>query len=549
MQPQQLRKLVRRWTIPVVVITVIAAGVAFAVSRTLQPIYSATGSVLIVAAPGGSANNGVSPLNASQVTTTAAALMTEPPLLQQVIGELHLGGTADDLAKRVTATPETNTELVDVMVKDPDPALAATIANRVMSDYVDQVTQANQKRVDQAGAALQGQITQLGAQLSKDEDTLAPLAQRRQDTTQIKAQIQAETATLSQLTTNYSSFKAAQAQNEDSVSVAAAAATPTSPSSPKVLLNTILGGMAGLLIAVGLASLLEYLDQGLHSEADVTERLGVPCLGVIPRFTATRPGDPVAKGRRGKNSARHSQAAGEAFRRLRTNLVFSGLDEPLTSVVVTSVHPGEGKTRTAANLAVALAGAEKEVLLIDADMRKPSQHKVFDKPLYPGFSDVLIASAQAGTPVAPAIHTTKFPGLGVMTCGTIPPNPSELLASRRSVGVLRALESQHDIVVIDTPPAEALTDAVSAAANASATILVVEAGRTNATEAATAIAALRKVGAKVVGVVINKAREKDVGAYYYYDYSEKKGTPIEPLASNGALTATGERHPEAARSR
>jgi capsular exopolysaccharide synthesis family protein len=115
------------------------------------------------------------------------------------------------------------------------------------------------------------------------------------------------------------------------------------------------------------------------------------------------------------------------------------------------VRPAEGKSRTAANLAVALAGAEKQVLLIDADMRKPSQHKIFDKPMHPGLSGVLIASAQAGAPMVHAGHTTEFTGLGLMTCGTILPNPSELLTSRRSAGVLRALESQYDIVVIDTP--------------------------------------------------------------------------------------------------
>ncbi|GAC1513632.1 MAG: hypothetical protein NVS2B16_18940 [Chloroflexota bacterium] len=494
-------------------IALIAAIAALGVSRFLTPVYSATGNVLVVAGPQQNPSNGVS-LTSSQVTSTAAALMTEPPLLQRVINELHLREDVESLAKRVSATPERDTELVDVVVRDPSARRATDVANRLMADFAAQVTQQNEQRAGQAGKALQDQITQLESMIAQEQTDLVQEQQQRRDTSAIRAQIQANNGLLAQLTTNYGSFKAAQTQNLETVSVAAPATLPKSPSSPRVVINTLLGALAGLVLAGGLAALLEYLDQGLHSEEDVRTRLGVPCLGIIPRYHVSKTGKMAQK------SERRAHAAGEAYRRLRTNILFSSLDAPLRCVVVTSVRAGEGKSRTSANLAVALAASEKRVLLVDGDMRRPSQHRLFAQPMDYGVSDMLLATATHEGLILNGEHATRYPNLSLITCGTIPPNPSELLASSRAKALLRAFESQYDMVVVDTPPADVVGDALSLAANASATVVVIEAGKTNATEATRVIESIEKVGAKVVGVVLNKARERDLGAYYYYGYKD-----------------------------
>ncbi|MBJ7596305.1 MAG: polysaccharide biosynthesis tyrosine autokinase [Candidatus Dormibacteraeota bacterium] len=521
MDPQKLRKLVRRWTVPVVLITLVGGVVAYALTRRMTPIYEAQATVLVVAGPQqAGANTGVS-LNPDQVTATAATLMAEPPILQRVINELKLDVTTEQLARNVIATPVTNAELVNVTVQNPDPALGTRIANTLTADFVDQVTQQNTQRINQAGAAFQGQINALNTSIAQEESQLAN-APRGQDTTGVKAEIAANSAQLTTLTATYGTFRATQAQNLETVSVAAPASQPNQPSSPKLALNVALGVVAGLIVALSLATLAEYLDQGLDSEDDVRERLGVPCLATVPRFNS-RPGAP--------RDQRHEERARESYRRLRTNLLFSELDSPLKTIVVTSARPGEGKTRTASNLAVSLASSEKSVLLIDADMHRPNQHRIFSKPITQGLSEMLLAAAATGHPVLNGRHETTYANLSVLTSGVLPPNPSELLASRRTRLLIHGLEKQRDILIIDTPPAQALTDALSVAAHSSGVILVVESGKTNAADARAVIDSLQNVGAKVLGVVLNKAKDRQLASYYYYEQA--------PTSSASALETTG----------
>ena len=509
-----------------IVLTFLGAAVAYAVSKSLTPIYEAKGDVLVVAGPGQAGVAGLN-LNAQQATTTAATLLIEPPLLQSVIVSNKLNETVDALAKRVTATPQSNTELVDVLVQDPSATRAAQIDNALMNAYAAQVTQQNSARINQAGAALQAQITQVQATITQENQALAS-APRSQDATALRATISANTALLTSLTLNYSSFKATQAQNLDTVSIAAPAATPLTPASPRVTLNTALGAVAGLAVAVGLVGLLEFLDQGLKTPDDVRDRVGVPCLGVVPRYEASKSRTLSAR------RQRELDAATESYRRLRTNLLFSSPDADLTSVVVTSARSGEGKTRTAANLAVALAGSDKRVVLIDADMRRPSQHRLFAKSQENGMSDLILATTVDRVPELNGTHATQHPNLSLITSGTIPPNPSELLSSNRAALLLHSLVATHDLLVIDTPPADVVTDALSVAAHASATIIVVEAGRTNAAQAIAVIDSLRNVGANVIGIVLNKAKRRTDGSYYQYGYSAK-GAPASGETVPGSI--------------
>lgn len=513
MDPQKLRKLVRRWAIPVLAITLVGGLVAYGVSKRITPTYEASATVLVVAGPQqAGANPGIA-LNNDQVTTTAAALMTEAPILQRVINDLKLGTTTDQLAKHVTATPVTNAQLVNVTVQDPNAVAATRIANTITSDFVDQVTQQNNKRVNQAGSVLESQITALTNRLNDEENQLANTP-RGQDTTALKAQITDNTNLLSTITATYTTFQQTQAQNLETVSIPAPAVQPAQPSSPKLPLNIALGVVTGLLVALAIAALAEYLDQGLHSEEDVRDRLGVPCLAIIPRFNA-RPG--------AGNDHRHEERAREAYRRLRTNLLFSELDKPLKTIVVTSARPGEGKTRTVSNLAVSLASSEKSVLIVDADMHRPNQHRIFHKPITQGLSEMLIAASTAGHPILNGRHETTYANLSILTSGVLPPNPSELLASQRTKLLINGLERLRDVVIIDTPPAQALTDALSVAAHSSGVILVVESGKTNAVQARAVIDSLHKVGARVLGVVLNKAKGRQLASYYYYQQDQSQG--------------------------
>jgi non-specific protein-tyrosine kinase len=509
MQPQQLRKLARRWAIPVVLITVVAGIAGFAVARHSTPIYQAQASVQVLVGLQSSNNSAVS-LSPDQATATAAALMVEPPMLQQVINELHLGVNTDQLAKQVTATPEISTELVDVTVQDPSPAKAALIDNTLTGDYVAAVTKQNQHRIDNLGAALLKPITDATNALEAENALLAKLDRQHADTTGITAEINGTTSQLNTANANYDLFLATQAQNLVTVLVPAKALVPITPVSPKVLLDVLLALFAGLLLGLGVAAAFEYFDQGLHTEQDVRERLGVTCLAIVPRFEPDK---------RSAADKRRQRSANEAYSRMRTNLLFAELERPLRSIVITSSRAGEGKTRTASNLAIALAATEKSVVLLDADMHRPAQHRVFGRPVAPGMSDMLIAATTRGAPpLLDKEFATPYRRLSLVTSGVQPPNPSELLASPRTAALIRGLEFQRDVVVIDTPPVQAVTDALSISAHASGVIIVVESGKTNADQVRAVIESLHKVGAKVLGVVLNKATQRSMHSYYYYDY-------------------------------
>lgn len=532
MQPDQLRKLTRKWAIPIILVAILGAAGSYLVSRRLTPSYQATGRVLVVAAPG-TTGSGTLNINSTEATSTAASLLTEPALLQHVIRELGLHTNATNLAKDVSATAETNTELVDVTVNDPSPAHAADIANALMAAYVAQVTAANQARINAGVAVIQEQIKSAQDALTQELAALSSEVKSNQDTTATRTAISATSSLLTQLDLSYTQSEAAEQQGLNSATVAEPAPVPSTPASPKVLLNTVAGAVIFLLLASGIAYLIEYLDQGLRRAEDVTERLGVPCLGVIPKFRHV-PG----RGQSHEPNHRHDEAVREAYRRLRVNLLFATPDEHLKSVVITSVRAGEGKTCTAANLAVSLARSERKVLLIDADLRKPDQHRLFATNLDGGLSELILKTPTLARVPMNGFRQTPFANLSLLTSGAIPPNPAELLASKRALSLLESIGPDQDLVVIDTAPAGLVTDALSIATGASATILVIEAGKTKASQAAKTIDALREVGGNVIGVVLNKTSRR-VGAGYSYRYGYA-GSAYGSSASSSSNEATAE---------
>jgi capsular exopolysaccharide synthesis family protein len=535
MQADQIRKLARKWAIPIIVVTILGAVTSYLVSRQLTATYEATGKVLIVAAPGNS-GSGTLNIDATEATTTAASLLTEPALIQQVISRLHLHTNANNLSRDLTATAEANTSLVDVSATDPSPTLSARIANALMDAYVAQVTSANQARVDQAGAAILSQIKSAQLTLDAELSDLTSQVNAGESTTATRTAISATTSLINQLNLSYGQFQATEQQGLNTVSVAEAAAVPASPSSPKVLLNTAGGGLLAFVLAAGIACLVEYLDQGLRRAEDVRDRLGVPCLGVIPKFRHV-PGGRQAK----EPNQRHDEAVQEAYRRLRVNLLFATPDDNLRSVVITSVRAGEGKTCTAANLAVAIARSERHVLLIDADLRKPEQHLLFGTTSEGGLSELILKAPTSARVQMNGFRQTPFENLSLLTSGVVPPNPAELLASKRAISLLGSIGPGEDLIVIDTAPAGLVTDALSIAPGASATILVVETGKTKASQAAKTIDDLREVGANVIGVVLNKASRR-VGAGYSYRYGYS--TYGQDKRSQSSRATKGLRAPE-----
>lgn len=202
----------------------------------------------------------------------------------------------------------------------------------------------------------------------------------------------------------------------------------------------------------------------------------------------------------------------EAYRTLRTNILFASLDNPLNTLLITSTDPGEGKSTTLANLAVVMAQAGNRVMVVDCDLRRPSLHRIFGVKNTAGLTTMMVEGQAMSQP---PIQDTGVPNLSIITSGPLPPNPSELLGSRRMAEVLAQLKSQADVILLDSPPIIAVADAAILASKVDGVILVVQAYKTKRDFARKAKAILEKANANLLGVVLNNVK-MDVSFYRYY---------------------------------
>jgi tyrosine-protein kinase Etk/Wzc len=278
--------------------------------------------------------------------------------------------------------------------------------------------------------------------------------------------------------------------------------------------KVFLGVLVGLLIGIGGAFFLEYLDQTIKTSSDVERVLRTPVLGQIPLDMA------LTSGRRGTErivtteEIPHDDPASEAFRALRTNVTFVGAERPLQLIVVSSPGPGEGKTTVAANLAITLASTGSRTVLIDGDLRRPQQHRAFRIIQEPGLTDVLVGETDLSEVIRPDLSDN----LDVVPAGKIPPNPSELLGSDAMRRVIDDLRRDYEYIIMDTPPLLPVTDAVVAAAASDATVVVLRSGKTEEVAALRAYEQLDRVKARVAGVVLNGLTARFDHHYAYYSY-------------------------------
>jgi non-specific protein-tyrosine kinase len=197
-----------------------------------------------------------------------------------------------------------------------------------------------------------------------------------------------------------------------------------------------------------------------------------------------------------------SSMAAEAYRTLRTNIQFSSLDKPIQTLLATSTAPDEGKSTTLANLAVTIAQAEQRVILVDCDLRRPSVHTLFGVPNEQGLTTAILAQVEGPLP----LQATSVPGLSLLTSGPLPPRPADLLGSRRMEQLIARLRNEADMVLFDTPPVVAVTDAAVLATRVDGVLLVLQAGQTRRDRAREARQKLEKVKANIIGVVLNNAK-------------------------------------------
>lgn len=307
------------------------------------------------------------------------------------------------------------------------------------------------------------------------------------------------------------------------------AVVPRVPVRPNRQRDISFGVLMGLLLSVGLAFFLEYLDNTVKSPEDVREHLGVPLLGVIGEMESKSPG-PVLLG------ARPVGSFAEGYRVLRTALDYSWSEKGARVIVVTSTSPGEGKTLTSINLALTLASADGKVLLVDGDLRKPQVHTVLKLQKRPGLSDVLVGQAK----VADAVQTVPQTHLSLLAAGTHVPSPADLMTTQVLDGLIQGLRNVYNWIVIDTPPVAAVADALILARATDGVVVVVGAEMVPRGAVRHTLERVNEAGARILGVVLNRAqtrRRSYYGRYYGHYYGHYYGRyPQDPGSSPSKVT-------------
>jgi len=290
------------------------------------------------------------------------------------------------------------------------------------------------------------------------------------------------------------------------------AEVPRNPIKPKKRLNLMLAVVVGLFLGVGLAFFLEYLDNTIKLPDDVKEHLKIPYLGPIPAFVA----DEDTDGYHDDLVLMHSpkSAASESFRGIRTGILFSSAETAPQAILVTSAGPSEGKTLCAANLAVTMAQAGSRVVIMDCDMRRPRVHKVFQAKRDPGVSSLLVGKGELKN----AIIHSAVKNLDIIPVGPIPPNPSEILGSKKMKGLIEGLRQHYNRIIIDSPPITAVTDAVIVSQLVDGVLLVVLAGDTPRQIIQNGVAQLTAANTHILGAVLNGIKTGRDSHYYYQYY-------------------------------
>jgi len=309
---------------------------------------------------------------------------------------------------------------------------------------------------------------------------------------------------------------------------------PTTPVSPNMRTNVSLAAIMALMVGVGIIFLLVFLDRSIKSISDANISAGAPVLGVIPQLTASDLG--------GKNDDRTrdmyvhenpKSSIAECCRSLRTNILFSAADRELKTIAVCSANPREGKTTSVIYLGTTMAQSGQRTLLIDSDMRRPRLHKSTNVALSPGLSNLLIGEDDYDNLIKP----TEVKDLFVLPCGPTPPNPAELLLTKRFEHVLGELAKRFDRIILDSPPIQLVTDAVVLSKRVDGVVLVVRASKTMRDELRRSTRMIRDVGGSIVGVIVNELDVREsyhgyggygygrYGGYYGHDHDDESGKP------------------------
>lgn len=364
--------------------------------------------------------------------------------------------------------------------------------------------------------------------LQYDAD-LEGLPSKALELARLQRQLQVDQNTYILMTEKLEETKIAEAGQKENIRLVDNAILPSSPTKPNKKLNLILGALIGLGLGIGLTFVIEYFDDSVKNP-DELERMGLPILSIIPKIAADELSKKIMSRNGGSNGDMEEieriesrlvthfdpkSPISEAYRTLRTNIQFRDIKNKKRAILITSSTPKEGKSTTVANLAITMAQMGSRTLLVDTDLRRPVIHSIFDLKKDVGVTNFLIGKSSFQEIVKP----TMIDNLSAITCGPLPPNPSEILSSDKMKEFIRIARSEFDLILFDSPPIIAVTDAAVLSSLVDGLILVIKAHQTRRDAIKRALNLLESVKANVYGSLLNSVNiERTYGSYYYYYY-------------------------------
>jgi polysaccharide biosynthesis transport protein len=540
-------QVLRRRKFVIVLSVAVVFGVALAVSYLQTPRYAAAAKLLLKQRSSQSvfanpSQGYVDPVRSVQ--TEIEVIKTEP--VQDIVRN-KLGS-----APPVQVRSVGQTDLITIRAESTDAPRASLIANTYAAAYIDFRRAQALEQYSAASEEIQTKITQLQQQIDSLGSTTAnlPACVNPATTPDACSQRTSAEATLTARRTTLLNQVGLFQQTLDQLGVDSTvasgsaqlvtpASTPTEPFAPNPRRNAVLGVILGVLFGIGLAFLVEYLDDSIKGKEDLDRAVpGVGVLGLIPQIP-----DWKAKERsRVVSLSEPNSPAAEAYRILRTSIQFLGIERQTRVIQVTSASAQEGKTTTLSNLAVAFANSGLRTVVVCCDLRRPRLHQFFGLDNAVGFTSVLLGNVALSKALQPVPGQDR---LLVLASGPLPPNPAELLSSSRTAELLQNLAAQADVVLVDCPPVLPVTDSIVLSQRVDATVLVVSARTTTRKAAHRSAEMLQQVDAPLIGAVLNGVdQEGGYGGYASSYYTTESISSGNGSSQNGKGRAevTSRRH-------
>ncbi len=513
-----------RWWWLIILCTLIAGVTCYLSVRNLPPIYEVHATLNV-----GSSLNKANPNSSEfyleqQLASVYATIGSQGQLSEPTMKALEL-----ESLPKYYISPIPNSALIDIVVSDTDPARAQAVANELARQLIKTSPSGDAAQSEQRQAFINEQLDKMQSEIKStdeqivEQNELLGQANSARKISDIQRQITALEQKRNTLQANYTNLLANTEEGApNSLNIVQEASLPTQPVGPNKLLYMALASVLGLFLSTGSAYVIELLDTGIKTKEEVEAIFNAPVLGELPSFpkseaalyTARNPRSPIT----------------DAFRSLRTNLEFMGINEPMRTLLITGPDLSIGKTTVASNLALMFAQGDKKVILVDADLRRPALGSVFGLSHGYGISDVCVGRADLFNSLVSWNNTVSSSDgddkkrpflkqidlLKILPAGTLPPNPAELLSSARFEQILEELTHHADLVIIDSPPIF-LPDTSVLFPKVDGILMVVQLGKIKKNTINHAKEQIKRSGAKLLGVAINRTRFANSPYSYRYE--------------------------------